>query len=397
MNTLSRLVLILVATTIFQRLSAQNYQTDRLEKAVVAVGLRTFASTLVSDQTAETTALDGQLVCMRTNQQGEIEHVGIPLFNADMRALMPSPVYDFMEYALLNWKYKVNPNTLYLSKVIFKKGSWNTLLKERLDKCECNISNQDNRLYILSWSRDGREIVVIGIPIEYELLNNDTRRNMERDFIRHLASHKTSQKLSQSKVVTEKDLKIYGTEGLFVVQGQSHILAELNQNIYYKLTTVYESVDTIIKGVTETMTLEEVVPAIVVDEEHPIESFANLMMAEAGALPDATMNLDFHLSDYHRQTLSIQLSQLRDYFKKQGCNVYFACSGLDKQIVKGMLFVHNAAKGYNHLFSLRLPINQISSEQPTVQAAVYLYIPPIDKSHLFGKTPTKKSGAKIYQ
>jgi hypothetical protein len=65
-------------------------------------------------------------------------------------------------------------------------------------------------------------------------------------------------------------------------------------------------------------------------------------------------------------------------------------------VTRGMLFIHNSAKGYNHLLSISIPIAQIISHQPVVQAAVYLFIPPIDKSHLFGMTPTKKSGAKIY-
>lgn len=375
---------------------AQTFQSIRLENAMKVLGISLSADTMLSEQTLELKTEDGQTINIRINQNGEIEHIGIPLFSAEMRSLIASPVYDFMEYAVLNWKYKINPNLLYLSKVIFQKGDWNTLLTGQLYECECNISNQDNRFYIISWIRDGQTIVTVGIPIEYELLSNDSRRNIEKDFIRQLANHKISDNQPKIKEITEDDLKIYGTGGLFVIPGQSYILAELNQNVYYTFTTIYETVDTVIRNRQETMTIEDVQPSIVIDTEHPTESFANLMLATTENVPNVLMKLDFHLSDYHHDNRVIPLNQLQDFLHKQGCSIYFASKGIVKEELRGMLFVHNDAKGYNHLLSLRLPIAQLTSTQPEVQAAVYLYIPPLDKSHLFGKTPVKKSGAKIY-
>lgn len=394
-NCLRTLVLFcLLFSCIF--VVAQTFQTERLAKAVEVLGVNLPTDTLYFEHTLEVKTKDNQTLCIRINQNGEIEHIGIPLFSVEMRSLISSPIYDFMEYAVLNWKYKVSSNLLYLSKVIFQKGDWNTLLTERLYDCECNIRNQDDQLYILNWSRDGQEVVTVGIPIEYELLNNDSRRNIEKDFIRQLATHKVSNMQSQNKIVTENDLKIYGTEGLFVLPGQSYILAELNQNVYYTLSTIYETVDTIIRGQKDTMTVEEVLPAIVMDEEHPTESFANLMMANVEFVPDVQIALDFHLSDYHHHHLTIPLKQLQDFLIQQECSTYFACKGIVNNELCGVFFVRNSSKGYNHLMSVRLPVAQLTSPHPEVQANAYLYIPPVDQTHLFGKTPTKKSGAKIY-
>lgn len=396
MNYYLRIITIFSLLLTNMLVVAQTFQSIRLENAMKALGISLPVDTMLSEQTLELKTEDGQTINIRINQNAEIEHIGIPLFSAEIRSLIASPVYDFMEYAVLNWKYKINPNLLYLSKVIFQKGDWNTLLTEQLYKCECNISNQDNRFYILSWIRDGQTIVTVGIPIEYELLNNDSRRNIEKDFIHQLANHKISDKQLKNKDITENDLKIYGTEGLFVIPGQSYILAELNQNVYYTLTTIYETVDTVIRNRQETMTIEDVQPSIVIDMEHPTESFANLMMATFEEVPNVLMKLDFCLSDYRHDHLVVPLNQLQDFLRKQGCSTYFASKGIVKDELHGILFVHNGAKGYNHLLSLKLPIAQLTSTQPEVQTAVYLYIPPLDKSHLFGKTPVKKSGAKIY-
>ena len=325
-----------------------------------------------------------------------LDHIGIPLFNDQMRTLMPSPLYDFLEFAVLNIKYKVNPNTLYLSKVMFKKGSWNTLIHSQLIQSDCSITNQDDQLYIVNWKQGENDIVTIGIPIEYELLNNDNRRNIEKSYILQLESHSTKDRNKKYEDISEDNLKIYGTEGLFVFEGDSHILPELNQNVYYVLKTIYERTDTVKNNQLMDVVLEAVVPTILIEKEHPAESFANLMLGNDPKLPDVQLAMDFHLSDYHRRQVVIPLRQLKDFCEEQGDRIFFASSGNIKGSTRGMLFIHNPVKGYNHLFSISIPTDQITSSQPVVQAAVYLFIPPIDKSHLFGNAPVKKSGAKIY-
>ena len=395
MNTFPRLAFLLAITIISLNLSAQIYKADRLRKVAEVTGLQVVSDSLMPDTTITLVAKDGRNFSLRTNPMGEIEHIGIPLFNDVLRILQPSPVYDFMEYAVLNWKYKINPNQLYLSKVIFKVGNWETLLKEKLNECECTIENREDKLYIVQWKRENRNVAVIGIPIEYELLNNDTRRNMERSFVRDLGASNPSNIQQSTTVVSEEALSIYGTEGLFVIPGKSYIIDLLNQNVYYKLTTIYETADTVINNKPVTMSMEAVLPVVVIDSEFPAETFANLMMCDDGTVPDVTMELDFHLSDYHRQKVSMPLSQLKSFCRQQGCNLYFACDGSQQDKICGVMFASNLPKGYNHLFSLRITTDQLTSATPTVQADVYLYIPPIDKEKLFGIAPTKKSNANF--
>lgn len=376
-------------------LSAQNYKADRLRKAVEVLGVRIAADSLLPENTFYYTASDGRRICLRTDPMGVVEHVGIPLFSEVTRSLQPWPVYDFLEYAVLNWKYQVNPNQLYLSKVLFDRGSWNTLLEEDLLSCDCTIDNRDDKFFVVTWSREGKEVAVIGIPIEYELLNNDTRRNMERDFIKELVAYRPAIVRPVSRMVSESELSIYGTEGLFVVQGQSYLIDLLNQNVYYKLNTVYETADTIVGNNPAPMTMEAVVPVVVVDTEFMAETFANLMMCDDASVPDVKINLDFHLSNYHREKVIMPLSQLRAFCRQQGCQLYFACDGKIGDTMRGMMLASNLTKGYNHLLSLRIPSEQLTSSAPTVQADVYLFIPPIDKAKLFGTVPEKKSGGKL--
>ncbi len=379
-----------------QIFAVQTFKTENMKKAARIVGILDSLESIAPGQTQTFKAKDGQTIEVRKSMHNVIEHIGIPLFNDQMRTLMPSPVYDFLEFTVLNIKYKVNSNTLYLSKVIFKKGSWNTLMNSQLIQSDCSITNQDDQLYIVNWKQGENDIVTIGIPIEYELLNNDNRRNIEKNYILQLESYPTKDRNDKHEDISEDNLKIYGTEGLFVFEGDSHILPELNQNVYYVLKTIYERTDTIKNNKRMDVVLEAVVPTILIEKEHSAESFANLMLGNDPKLPDVQLAMDFHLSDYHRRQVVIPLRQLKEFCEEQGDQIFFASSGNIKGSTRGMLFIHNSAKGYNHLLSISIPIDQITSSQPVVQAAVYLFIPPIDKSHLFGNTPTQKSGAKIY-
>lgn len=391
----SRFSFILAMTAVCLSLSAQNYKEDRLRKAVEVLGLRVVPDSILPDTTISLITKDGRIVCLRTNPMGDVEHVGITLFNDMMRLLQPSPVYDFLEYAVLNWKYKINPNQLYLSKVIFKKGSWETLLQNQLSEFDCFIENREDKLYIVTWRHNDKDIAVIGIPIDYELLNNDTRRNMERTFVRELDTFSPSIIRQDHAVVSEDSLSIYGTEGLFVIPGKSYIIDLLNQNIYYKLNTVYETADTVIYGKPVTMSIEAVQPVVVLNPEYPAETFANLMMCDDNSVPDITIDLDFHLSNYHRERIAMPLSKLKAFCRQKGCKLYFACDGVQNEIVLGVMFASNLSKGYNHLLSLRIPMEQLCSSAPIVQADVYLYIPLINKEKLFGTAPLKKSGANF--
>lgn len=394
-NLFCRLFIAIILTFVSTVLHAQTFKAERLKKAVEVLGLQIVKDSLMPDTTLSLKSKDGRSVCLRTDLMGEIEHVGIPLFNDIMRFLQPSPVYDFLEYAALNWKYKINPNQLYLSKVIFKKGSWELLLRGRLNECECFIENREDKLYVVTWQSAGQDVAVIGIPIEYELLNNDTRRNMERDFIKHLRESNVIVKRPKPTIVDENNLSLYGIEDLYVLPGKSYIVSLLNQNVYYKLTTVYEAADTVINNKPVTINMEGILPVVVNDPEFPAESFANLLNCNDSSVPDVTIELDFHLSNYHREHISMPLSRFKAFCRQQGCGLYFACDGVHGDIVRGVLFASNLPKGYNHLLSLRISKAQLFTDNPSVDADVYLYIPPIDKEKLFGIAPTKKSGVKL--
>jgi hypothetical protein len=132
--------------------------------------------------------INNQPIVVRTTSKGEVEHIGIPLFNSGIQRLMPSPVYDALEQMLLDHVYHVSDNTLPREHLTFERGSWSEMLKVTpVD--ECHIDNQDDKYYLVRWVRDGEPWISLRCPVNYELLAGSTRREMEQIFLRDLKTY----------------------------------------------------------------------------------------------------------------------------------------------------------------------------------------------------------------
>ena len=66
-----------------------------------------------------------------------------PLFSAKMRTLLPSPIYDYLEFAWLSHKYHLSENKLQEQKIMFKNGTWSDLEQIRPAN-DCTIDNRDD-------------------------------------------------------------------------------------------------------------------------------------------------------------------------------------------------------------------------------------------------------------
>ena len=100
MNKFTHIVSLIAITLFSTTLSAQTFRAARLQKAAEVLGLELQSDSLLPEQTYGLTARDGCTINLRTDPMGEVEHVGIPLFSEIVRFLQPSPVYDFLEYAV---------------------------------------------------------------------------------------------------------------------------------------------------------------------------------------------------------------------------------------------------------------------------------------------------------
>lgn len=363
-------------------LQAQAFKASHLQRAYEKLHLNT-SSANWSDLT------------IRTSDDGTIEHIGIPLFNEEMRKLLPSPIYDYLEFALLDHKYHINENTLQLQKIRFFNGSWADLemIKPSYD---CTIDNRDDKWYVIKWSYNSKEILSVAVPIDYELLANSSRREMEQNFCQGLKQYKPGK--PQPLIVESDELESLHRDGLLIKKGDSFLMPEINNDIYFRYEILRESAETTIRPKrSENITFEEEVPVLLIDEDYPRETWANVLLTSDHGGVNVSLSLELLYAGYHKESIRVSLPQLMGYCQSVGCTPYYIYEGAKDNQGAAIMMMYNRSEGYAHLAYLHTPISQLADKSQTYTGKVYMYIPTSNISELFAKVAVGKSSPKNYE
>lgn len=182
------LCIVCMLLAVPQGIASRDYRTSLLRQAAATLGIERQIAKADKGTTTLVDTPQGTTVIVRIDNNGMVEHIGLPLFHSTMRKQTPSPVYDCLEYAALDHSAIHTENDLLLQKIKFYKGSWQTLLSIQPTDA-CSITNQSDKYYQLVWSRNGRETVNAVVPIDYELLSVSSRREIERNFVHNVTRY----------------------------------------------------------------------------------------------------------------------------------------------------------------------------------------------------------------
>ena len=343
-------------------LNAQEYAANHLQEA----GRKLKISTqLTQSAVSDTLSVQGQRIIVRKDSQGRVEHIGIPLFNAYIRSLQPSPIYDYLEYTALDKKFRISENTLQFNKLKFSKGNWDTLFLIG-DTTTCNISNLDDKAYIVQWKKGGNVFLELSFPVDYELLANSSRREMEVRFIKEIKNYKV-QGAQQEQAVDSASLKKYAIHGIYVKEGSNYAINAITSNLYF----------TIKNGKTQ----------LLYDSAHPAESMSNLLLSPA-TLPESHFTVNFAMSTYREETVNIGYRQFFDFCIANGCEPFFGFEGITDGIASGTLIMHNKKSGYNHIFYIQCPDKELGHAGAHLKGTGYIYTPSSNVKNLFA-APSK--------
>ena len=377
-------IIRLISAGVFLLLSmpilAQTFKASHLQKAYEKLRLSEYKS---------------DNIAIRKASDGTIEHIGIPLFSTEMRTLLPSPIYDYLEYALLDYKYHINDNTLQQQKIRFRHGSWEDL--EKITPADdCSIDNRDDKWYIVRWSHNSQEILSVAVPIDYELLSNSTRKEMEQNFSRDLKRFKLGK--IQPVIVEADELESLHRDGLLVKKGELFLMPEINNDTYYRYEIQKESAETTIRpNHSENITFEEEVPVLLIDRDYPQETLANILLIPDHGGVNVSLSLELLFAGYHKETVRPSLPQWMGYCQSVGCTPYYIYEGAKGDQGAAILMMYNRSEGYAHLAYLHNSISQLENKIQSYSGKVYMYIPTSNISELFAKVAVGKSTPKSYK
>ena len=321
---LKSIIIRVVCAGVFFLLSvvmqAQTFKASHLQKAYEKLHL---------DAQAESCS---DLI-IRKSADGTIEHIGIPLFSDEMRRLLPSPIYDYLEFAVLDHKYHINDNMLQQQKIRFYNGSWADL--EQIKPSDnCTIDNREDKWYIVKWTRDGQNQLAVAVPIDYELLANSTRKEMEQNFCRQLKQFRPPREQKESYSSTIKS-------------------------------------------------------------SSPQEALSNILLTSTDSL-QVMLNMELLYAGFRKESVSVSLPQWMGYCRSVGCTPYYIYEGAQSDQASAMLLMYNRNEGYAHLLHLHAPISQLEAKSQTYQGKVYMFIPTNNVADLFAKS-TGPSAPKTYE
>ena len=225
------LLAVLSLLVISQDVISREYRTQALRTAAAKLALEQQIEQAATGVTSFMTTQNGQTIAVRISDQGRVEHIGLPLFNDVMRQQKPSPVYDLLEYAALDRNVILTENDLQLQKIQFFKGSWSSLM-DVLPTDACRLGTLSDKFYQVVWERNDNEIINLVIPIDYELLSNSSRRELETNLVREMGSQHVRR---PSFHLVEELLQRTENDSIYVLPGEFFLMKSLTRNTYYRM------------------------------------------------------------------------------------------------------------------------------------------------------------------
>lgn len=344
------LILLIICSCFFgNKVHAVSYQARYLELAAQHLKFERL-DTLRSG--ANIILYQGLPVVIIKNEDSVITHIGYKLFAHSLRSEHPSPIYNYIEYALLDHKYHFSENPFTYKDLKFIEGGWNDV-ETVSETTPFQIDAVQNRFYILTWLLSGSKKVSLQFPINYERLSLVNRRELEQNIIRDLKNYHI--KDTAQIVVSDNDLH-YNEKGVAYKEGHTYLDNAINNNIYFE------------KNDSSNWSL-------MYSFEYPVETIANLCVASDAMGVDDVINIKFVKYDYTKEIVAVKMKDFIGYMKSEGCVPFWGVESIEGDKIEGALFLYNKDKGFNHVLKIEAYTKDVAAGKRELTATAYLLSP----------------------
>lgn len=324
---------------------AQAYRTAELERLAAVVGLN--QTDLPADGYCYQKAKDRWIVIgMKAHV---VSHIGLKLFNEEMRRMDKSPIFDFLERYFLQLKF---PSTVTTTTNMVRDDQFSFLIGTLASVDE--LRSDDNFGYSLSqnyytatWSRHGKPILRVSFPAEYELISGENKKEAENN----IAEDIQHTEISIDTVAPNTSSAYY-------------ILPEMSTNLYFQKNK------------------------LMVSGSRQEQSTANMMLTTAteGNWQLAVTQISY---GFQKKQFEVPLRQWISFCRNNGCQLYFGVDHVERDgSVCGIVVAVNEAENYNHVLTVQVPMNVIAHRKGNIEARLYPYIPTHNVRALFAKFKT---------
>ena len=276
-------------------------------------------------------------------EQQTIDHIGLRLFSPEMRSIGQSPIFDFLERYFLLLKYP--PTVKSASKMLrddqfrFLKGSIATI--DDIRPTDDFAFNNDNHRYTATWNRDGKVLLSVSFPVEYELISGENKIEAEDNLLSDI--QKTT--VTQSK----KDAQ----------RNDSYINGCFSNRLYYQQGQLISS------------------------SNHPAETLANMMLSTQ-ARGQYDINVTQISYGFQKKVFQVPLRQWIAFCQNNGCQLYFGIDNMNEQgDISAVVLAVNQAENYNHVLTISTNTEVIDARKGVIETRLYPYVPTHNVLNMF--------------
>lgn len=298
----------------------------------------------------------GRMLRVRTNDFGDVVHIGYKLFNHHWTLhYTPREVLDFIErYALeqdLDIDNEVREMRQFADNVKCTQGNLSMLAKVTPDT-PVTIDKIEYRMFRVKWTF-GTQILEICFPVDFQFIIGANTIELEEVFERNIK--RVLPIVDDNLFIDWENLKVVRLGDLLIANEGKYLNESIRSDIFLKESH-------------EKRTL-------ILDSQMPLYSVKNILLT--GIFPnEIPFRLTIDCYGYRKKQVNdISLQQFIGLCQLEKCEMYVGIKTQNSEEITAVVFALNRDMAYNHVLSVRFPLDLLRGKHAFVTGTVFTYIP----------------------
>lgn len=296
----------------------------------------------------------GRRLRVRTNQLGDISHIGYKLFSDQLvSAYGYSPAFDFLERYLLELDLGLDGKTpqqrMDVDRVMITKGTM-AMLKQIGESTPFGIEYVKRRLYRVTWTIKGKPLT-ISFQADCQLLMGCDALQLEQRVTRDVPRQSKERKPVAALLKDWSKAKVSKADSLQILDDGSYLSNQIVRKLYMvdSASIPYASAKNVSLSVNNIM--------------------------QTGFYSSIPMDIVLDKYGYKVDTLHVTLRQFLAYCEAEHGKIYMGIKKVSKTELSGTLFILNEQMAYNHVLSFEFPLGVFQKQPLAIKARLYAYVP----------------------
>lgn len=306
-------------------------------------------------------------------QAGIVSHLGIELFDPELKKLAGKELCDFAERYLLEELSTESPEELERKRFdngVRQSGSMELVIGQK--ELLFSINSPQTGMYELCWdSSEGKRLYTITLPANWELISGENKIEQENNLRGVLANYPIDESLPREPKISR--LEKTTSKGIWIQKRGHYMIPQMASALYYR----------------EEKSDSESRFELLIDRKHAAESLINLLSVSALA-KEYNVEITQQKYGFKKETYTINLGRLVSYCLDCGCEPYIGIEQSDEQHIVATLLMVNQQWGYNHILQVSIDRDQIGKPGGVLKAKLNAFTPTHNLETLYYDDQIKK-------